>query len=101
MESLRSVIIKMDRSTQKLTTGRIHLFDIRPARNALKGLSNFFLALDLKLNDKVNPTPYARAGGCWAFNAYSPPEADSMFISFFYRSNWPLFRPEAALKTET
>ncbi len=27
---------KIDRSTQKLTTGRIPYFDIRPARNALK-----------------------------------------------------------------
>jgi len=26
---------KIDRSTQRLTTGRIHPFDIRPARNAL------------------------------------------------------------------
>jgi hypothetical protein len=43
--SLRSVFFKMDRSTQKLTTGRstqklttgrIHLFDVRPARNAFK-----------------------------------------------------------------
>ncbi|CAB1077659.1 hypothetical protein D1AOALGA4SA_5445 [Olavius algarvensis Delta 1 endosymbiont] len=29
MESLRSIFFKIDRSTQKLTTGRIHYFDIR------------------------------------------------------------------------
>ena len=29
MESLRSVFFKIDRSTKKLTTGRIHYFDIR------------------------------------------------------------------------
>jgi hypothetical protein len=35
--SLRSVIFyKIDRSTQRLTTGRIQYFDIRPARNALE-----------------------------------------------------------------
>jgi hypothetical protein len=34
--ALLSPFNKMDRSTQKLTTGRIHLFDVRPARNALK-----------------------------------------------------------------
>jgi len=28
MESLRSALFKKDRSTQKLTTGRIHSFDI-------------------------------------------------------------------------
>jgi hypothetical protein len=34
--ALLSLFYKIDRSTQKLTASRIHSFDIRPARNALK-----------------------------------------------------------------
>jgi hypothetical protein len=34
------------------------------------------------------------------FDAYSPPEEDSLFAfsEFLFRFDWPLFRPEAALK---
>ena len=48
----------------------------------------FLLALDLKLNDKVNPTHYAWQAGV----------GRSMFDvhQFLFRLNWPLFSPEAA-----
>jgi hypothetical protein len=37
------------------------------------------------------------AGGCWTFNAYSPPQEDSTFISFFSLIRLAVFWPEAAL----
>ena len=43
----------------------------------------FLLALDLKLNDKVNPTHYAWQAGVERsmFDAFSPPKEDSL-VSF-------------------
>jgi len=47
-----------------------------------------FLALDLKLNDKVNPTPYAWQAGV-VLDVRCLQSAGGGFISFFYPSNWP------------
>ena len=51
--ALLSLFYKIDRSAQKLTTGRIHSFDIRPARNALKPLIAFLFDSTWAMDDNT------------------------------------------------
>ena len=75
---------KIDRSTQKLTAGRIPYFDIRPARNALKLVRGEFN--NLIHNSMITPTQWTMHG-----------RRVFAFFEFLLRLDWPLFRPAAAL----
>jgi len=71
-----SLFYKIDRSTQKLTTGRIHSFDIRHSIFDIL----FFL-----------------------YPSFDPPAAEYSlfaFLEYLFRLNWLLFRPAAALTPE-
>jgi hypothetical protein len=68
----RSIFFKIDRSTQKLTTGRIHysmldvqcsMLDVRPARNALDGGVSRIQPFDLYIEVNTNQMHYAWQAG--------------------------------------
>jgi hypothetical protein len=67
MESLRSVFYKIDRSTQKLTTGRIHYSTFDAGRSTcpqcLYGGVSRIQPIDLLINDYTHPTHNAWQAG--------------------------------------
>jgi len=77
-----------ERFPTAINIDRIPLFDVRPARKALKQGRDKYKTW---INDSMTAIPKSicMAGGC------------STFISFFHRSNRPWFWPAAALTPET